>query len=105
MVETRIVKQIKIYELALNDMRDPKIEYTCIAAISTDYDKLVAWYNEQKAAEHWIDGRWEKFFKKGSPLEWYNPSCLKLNQDIKSEWILASKYIDIKNSGIIPVIE
>ncbi len=67
-------KQIKYYKLLLNDMRSDKIEKTKIAAISEDRDKLISWHNDQLDESEWLDGKWRKSFKKGSPLEWFNPT-------------------------------
>lgn len=71
---TRTINEVKLYVLVLNNMQAPKIEYGEVVAVSLDYDRLVEWYNSQKAPEMWRDGRWGKTFAKGSPLEWYNPA-------------------------------
>ena len=69
---TRTINEVKLYALVLNPMQAPKIEYGEVVAVSLDYDRLVEWYNSQKAPEMWRDGRFGKTFAKGSPLEWYN---------------------------------
>ena len=93
-MEARSVTEVKLYKLVLNDMRFDHIEDGKIVAISSDYEKLVEWYNSQRAPEMWRDGRWGKFFAQYSPLEWFNPaSSLELNntypfgQGISEEWV------------------
>ena len=75
-MQTRTITEVLIYKLILNDMRYPKIEMKSLVAISTSYEKLVDWYNSQKADDVWVDVideyNWRKAFKKDSPLEWYN---------------------------------
>ena len=43
-----------------------------IAAVCDDRAKLKQWYQEQFAEEMYKDGRYNKRFKKDSPLEWFN---------------------------------
>jgi hypothetical protein len=99
MMETRTIREIKVYKLVMNNMTFPKIEMCEIVAVSTDYQKLIDWYKSQLANEGWRDGQWFKSFKKGSALEWYNPvSNLDLdvyrpfNQGIQEEWITEETY-------------
>ena len=77
-MQTRTITEVLLYRLILNDMRSPKIEIKTLVAVSTSYEKLVEWYNSQKADDSWVDTidgyNWNKTFKKGSPLEWYNPA-------------------------------
>ena len=77
-MQTRTITEVLTYKLILNDMRYPKIEMKSLVAISTSYEKLVDWYNSQKADDVWVDTideyNWRKAFKKDSPLEWYNPA-------------------------------
>lgn len=104
-METRqlILNQIKLYTLVLNQMLDPKIEMGRIAAFSTEYDKLIEWYNAQKADEpysdKYCDRMYYKVFKKDSPLEWFNPAddlrpgeLNHFGQGIKEEWILDNEF-------------
>ena len=79
-----MTEEIKIYVLWMNPMRE-NTEVRKPMAGSYDKDKLIAWYNEQKAKDIWMDEglrsfgclgashKWHKTFKKGSVLEWYNP--------------------------------
>lgn len=71
-METRIIEQTKVYKLICNPMSGCA-EETVICAISTNYDTLVRWYNEQFADKAYREDHFFKQFKKGSPLEWYNP--------------------------------
>lgn len=103
--------EIRLYKLILNPMKAPKIEISEIAAVSTEYKKLVEWYKSQLAPELWYDGRWGKSFVQGSPLEWYNPaSNLDLNaydpfdHGIRDEWVREETYLDIINSNRFKII-
>ncbi|MDE7346957.1 MAG: hypothetical protein K2N48_09510 [Muribaculaceae bacterium] len=79
---TRAIEEVKIYTLCLNPVTGC-VEEIHRVAISTDYDALVKWYNEQKLDKPGHDhddpvrngcgGPIFKYFKKGSPLEYYNP--------------------------------
>lgn len=69
---TRNVEQVKVFKLILNPMTD-RAESGRIVAIAYDRDEMVAWYNSQLADEVYQDGQWNKSFKKGSQLEWFNP--------------------------------
>ena len=77
-MQTRQITQVYIYQLFMNLMRD-RMEACQILAISTDKQRLINWYNEQKTAEGWDDDfsepgkTYRKKFKKGSRLEWFNP--------------------------------
>lgn len=110
-METRNITQVRIYKLVLNSMF-ANYEQGNIVAISPSYEKLVDWYKSQCAKELWRDGRWEKSFIQGSPLEWYNP-CLSLELNdtdhyghgIGDEWIEKSVYHKILAGNKFTVIE
>jgi len=110
-METRTITQVRVYKLILNPMT-ANAEAGELVAASTDYQKLVDWYNSQKAPEPWRDGQWNKVFAEGSPLEWHNPADnLELNapdifnHGIRDEWVAESVYIDVINSGRLLIIE
>ena len=110
-METRQITQLRVYKLIMNHVSD-RAEDGTITAISTDYDKLVAWYHSQLAPEKWRDGRFLKTFAEGSPLEWFNPvTSLELNElgtfghGIADEWIRETVYMDIIQKGRPNVIE
>lgn len=81
-IRQRTVTDVQLFVLYLNKVID-HIEDMTAVAISTDYDKLVSWYNEQKAPEKYRDEEDHvrnmignpiyKTFKRGSLLEYYNP--------------------------------
>jgi hypothetical protein len=58
--------------LLLNDMRSPNVENLVIIKVGTA-EELKAWYEEQRVVRY-KDGKWEKEFRPGSELEWYNPA-------------------------------
>lgn len=104
-METRQINQVRVYKLILNPMAGCS-EAGELVAFSTDYDKLVNWYNSQRAAEPYRDGHWWKVFAPGTPLEWYNPAdWLELNNlglfghGIADEWINEEVFLDVSTSG------
>ena len=82
MIENRQVTQVKVWKLIMNMMRNQS-ESGSLVAVSDDKDKLINWYNDQKADEPYSEPgtnpfsggptTWHKVFKKGSLLEWFNP--------------------------------
>ena len=60
------------YALLLNNMLQPNIENINIVKISENKEELVDWY-KSFLTEPYQDGKWGKTFKRGSPLEWFNP--------------------------------
>lgn len=102
-METRQVTELKVFLLIMNNMRG-NTEGKTLVAISDDKDKLVSWYNSQKAPErykevgassfesHGSEHTWHKSFIPG-PLEWYNPidNFSELNHwghGIQEDWVL-----------------
>ena len=80
-METRTVLQYQVYYLILNPMKY-QIEAQQCVAIADERQKLIDWYNNLKADPYIenteINGgrscrEFRKYFKKGSPLEWFNP--------------------------------
>ena len=70
-METRTVEEVKIYTLVLNDIRSTNIEIgTLTPHIAYEKEDLIAYIKGE--AESWQEGNWNKFFKKGSDLEWFN---------------------------------
>lgn len=61
-----------MFVLVLNDMRAPRIEYGDHVAKAATREDLVAYYVSLLVGPY-SDGKYSKYFKKGSPLEWYNP--------------------------------
>ena len=108
-METRTITQVRIYTLALNPMAG-RAEERRIVALSGDYDRLVAWYRDQMVPE-WRDGQWYKYFRQGSPLEWFNPAfSLELSQNapyghgISDEWMSESDWTALRSSGYYTII-
>lgn len=57
--------------LNLNDMRSSNIETQTTVARADTMEDLQDFLKSQET-EPYIEGRWQKFFKKGSLLEWFN---------------------------------
>lgn len=109
-METRTITEVRIYVLGLNPMRGGAEERR-VVALSTDYDRLVAWYHNQMVPE-WRDGLWRKYFRAGTPLEWYNPAPrLELNQHapyghgIGDVWMAMSNWSALQRCGYYAIIE
>ena len=71
-METRIIEQVKVYILWMNPMTG-RAESRRIAAISCNKQKLIDFYHAEEAEQSYQDGEWDKAFKQGSVLEWFNP--------------------------------
>lgn len=59
--------------LYLNDMRSSQIQIVVPVFKSRTREGIENLLKECREKEEWKDGDWRKSFKKGSPLEWYNP--------------------------------
>ena len=70
-METRLVKQVKVYFLIMNPVTD-RAESGRIAMMSTSRENLITAYENEHVAVY-DDGNFRKVFKQGGPLEWYNP--------------------------------
>ena len=80
-VKTRQIYEVYVLELANMHGGVDKAE---VVAIFSEHQKLKDWYNSQLADKPYTDTpskdnfgqthSWHKVFKKGSPLEWYNPA-------------------------------
>lgn len=89
-METRTIQQVKVYCLIMNPMTD-RAESGRISVMSFDKDRLVKFY-EDEISEPYDDDRFRKVFKKGGPLEWYNPLWTLEGVDsfghgLREEWI------------------
>ena len=65
-----------LYVLKLNDMRWPKFEMSNAIAKSENRDDLVEFLERERVElyKEEVEGRrWAKSFRKGGPLEWFNP--------------------------------
>jgi hypothetical protein len=58
--------------LQLNDMRMPKVEMMDAVARADTKEELLSLLEREKV-EPYSDDRWGKVFRKGGPLEWFNP--------------------------------
>src|SRR3990167_8385740 len=81
-METRTVTQVKVWMIYLNPMTGHTQERDLVAW-SDDKEILLKWYEDQKTEPYTEEGppsfdihglthKWNKVFKKGGPLEWYN---------------------------------
>ena len=97
-MQIRLVRQVLIYSLVLNLMRD-RAENRTVKALSPNKEELIKWYEEELAPEPWTDGNYHKVFKPGSILEWYNPTDLNVppgqsdfGHGIYETWVLEDEY-------------
>lgn len=58
--------------LCLNNMQAPKSEILAPVARGESREALVNFLKQEKV-EGYQDGNWGKTYRKGGPLEWYNP--------------------------------
>jgi len=84
-METRTVIEIKIWKVLLNRMTG-RAEEVDIAVMSTDRQKIEDYYNSKKV-DIYEDGRFNKNFKKGSLLEWFNDTRWNRNSPFEEEWV------------------
>ena len=109
---TRSITEVHVYVLVLNTFG--AAEEGRVVAVSTDYNKLAEWYQEQfEPSGPYREDRWYKTFRKGSPIEYNNPCrSLELNNTrpfghgIHDEWIPLEAYENLKySSGEFVVLE
>lgn len=106
-METRTTQEVRIYVLVLNTFG--AAEEGEIVAVSDDYNRLVDWYKDQFNLDGiYRDDRWNKTFKKGSPIEYNNPcSSLELNNTypfghgIHDEWIALDEFYKLENRFLV----
>ena len=60
------------YRLMLSDMRSPQVEILSVAARADTAEELTEML-EAESVEYYLDGQWGKRYRKGGPLEWFNP--------------------------------
>lgn len=109
-METRQITEIKVYGLILNPMRG-NTEAGSLVAISYNRAKIIDWYDSLLEVEPYVEAdsgsfechgdihNWHKCFKKGSPLEWYNPcdkdfAMNRYGQGIREMWVEETKLND-----------
>jgi hypothetical protein len=103
-METRQVTQIKIYSLRLNHMANTSKKIPNVVAIAYELEPLKQWVKDNKVEEY-KDGRFIKYFKKGTRLEMFN---LAQNDDhgYFEEWIVDTVLNSYRvNHPEIPLIE
>ncbi len=108
-METRNKVEFKIHFLYLNMMRDRAETSQCVA-IADDPQELIDWYNSLLTESYSDDFvEWNgtktylKTFRKGSPLEWFNPVSSftpdSWGHGIREAWVDAEelKYLQCNN--------
>ena len=103
-METREIKQIKIWKLLMHATNRDDWE---LVAISSDKQKLVDWYKQQQCNSYteFVEGLgdYAKYFKKESALEWFEPvhsreeEVMDYEYGISSEWINETEFNIIEN--------
>ena len=99
-METRLVEQVKIYCLIMNPVTD-RAESGQISMMSFDKDRLLKAY-ESELVEGYKDDYYHKVFKKGGPLEWFNPlwsvdGIDSFGHGLREEWIDSSNIDYVKS--------
>lgn len=61
-----------MFLLRMNDMRSTKSEIMTNVLASDSTDKIRDFVNMEVAEARYQDGQWDKVYRKGGPLEWYN---------------------------------
>ena len=93
-METKTVQLVKVYTLHMHDIRDYSYEQRCVAA-AYDPASLLEYIDKYKTDEYneyplnETELRilpYKKYFKKGSPLEWF-----------KNSYTISSNWIDMKD--------
>lgn len=84
-----------MWVLLLNDMRHAHIEQLTPVARAETKEQLIA-FLQRETVEPYQDDHWSKTFKKGGPLEWFNPPWSnepEHYQDVQSEdeWAEAAR--------------
>ena len=103
-METRQVTEYRVYVLMLNTFG--RAEDIAIVAVSTDYNHLVDWYNNQFAESQWRDSNgFVHTFKASSPICNYNPcNSTVLNNlgifgdGIRGAWVSESDFANIPST-------
>ncbi len=95
-----MVEMVKIYYLVMNPVTD-RAETGRITAASFYKESLINFYNNE-FTEPYDDDRFRKVFKKGGPLEWFNPLWTLENLDsfghgLKEDWVDTQSINSIKN--------
>lgn len=83
-----------------------RCEDRTLVAISDDASKIKKWIEDQLCEPYRDDNRWNKVFKKGSPLECYNMPY-NLEEDIHCNWINEEDFQNFvyRNSHVFRLLE
>ena len=79
--------------LRLNDMRSPRIEIMSNAARAESLKDLQALVERETVQPYRGDDGWGKAFRKGGPLEWFNPLRLR-EGELTGVW---GGYVDVEH--------
>lgn len=97
-METRTVEQIKIYKLILNPILG-KYEDEGLVATSASYEALDKFFSGEQV-EMYKDQGYNKGFRKGGLLEWFNASRYNSERGlIEDEWVDQEVFDRIKIYG------
>ncbi len=61
-----------MYLLKLNDMRSPQVEIMQPIGIFESLDQIHRFLHAEEVSAY-KDGQWNKRYRQGGPLEWFNP--------------------------------
>jgi hypothetical protein len=79
-----IYKEVRCgYYVCLNNMQAPQIQILTPVARGESRESLIAFLKKEKV-EPYTDENWQKTYRKGGPLEWYNPPHISTAECCKS---------------------
>lgn len=66
--------------LRLNHMQSPNVENLTTVACAETREALMTFLDRERV-DFYRDGHWNKAFRAGGPLEWYNPPYINSGHD------------------------
>jgi len=97
-----------MYILKLNDMRSSQVETLTTVARADTKEELEALMDREKV-ESYRDDNWWKTYRKGGPLEWFNPPCgpyeFIVNVGTQEDWEARARLTFAHLTNIITKVE
>ena len=94
------------FGLYLNKMTDPKIEMRRLVVVSDSVEDIIKFLEMERVPDY-KDGAWSKSFRRGGPLEWYNPPlkhCIRKWPNLHPDFsIYAYPSLNLEEAGDEPI--